>query len=86
MTRKRYIKLLMAEGYSRNLANAYAWTANLDGISYQQSYDKLMKEDKLYEMVMNTLGPSMKSIERVVKALTDGLSAFTTAFSEALKH
>lgn len=38
MTRKRYVKLLMGHGYSRNTANLCAYVLVL-GKTYQQDYD-----------------------------------------------
>ena len=38
MTRKRFVKLLMADGYSRNDAKEYAATANARKVSYKRSY------------------------------------------------
>ena len=38
MTRKRYIKLLMAAGYSRNEANQLAEWAVESGLSYRTAY------------------------------------------------
>lgn len=34
MTKKRFVKLLMSKGISRNKANFYAWYANAVGRSY----------------------------------------------------
>ena len=39
MTRKRYVKLLMGHGYSRNTANLYADRALATGRTYQQDYN-----------------------------------------------
>ena len=38
MTRKRFIKLLMSEGYSRNEAVDYACTFRRSGLSYSRMY------------------------------------------------
>lgn len=40
MTRKRYIKLLMASGCDRNTANAMARATIEDGDSYAQAYEE----------------------------------------------
>ena len=48
MTRKRYVKLLMAQGYSRNEANRSARYAVAEGGSYQEEYDDL--EEMLRKM------------------------------------
>lgn len=39
MTRKRYVKLLMGHGYSRNTANLYADRALATGRTYRQDYN-----------------------------------------------
>lgn len=38
MTRKRFIKLMMAEGYSRNEAREWAEGAAFSGVSYAELY------------------------------------------------
>lgn len=40
MTRKRYIKLIMAMGLSRNQARELAAVALADGMTYQDAYDR----------------------------------------------
>ena len=52
MTRKRYVKLLMSQGYSRNVANACARKVAKKGITYQQDYNEHL------EMARDLLGPS----------------------------
>lgn len=44
MTRKRYKKLIMAAGASRNEAEFWALDAWLRGIPYQQMYDTKLHE------------------------------------------
>lgn len=51
MTRKRYVKLLMSMGYSRNVANACARKVVEKGINYQQDYNERL------EMAQDLLGP-----------------------------
>ena len=38
MTRKRFVKLLMARGYDRNTANLMAQKAKSDGVTYADKY------------------------------------------------
>ena len=38
MTRKRFIRLLMAEGIQRNKANEIAWTTQKSGVPYADAY------------------------------------------------
>lgn len=41
MTRKRFIKLLMARGYERNEANDIAWEVVADGDRYARKYAEI---------------------------------------------
>lgn len=43
MTRKKFIKQLMAMGVKRNSARRLAATANAEGLAYQDAYDKAME-------------------------------------------
>ena len=38
MTRKRFIRLLMAEGVQRNKAHEVAWTTQKSGVSYADAW------------------------------------------------
>lgn len=38
MTRKRFIRLVMAEGIQRNKANEIAWTTQKSGVPYADAY------------------------------------------------
>lgn len=46
MTRKRFVKLLMAEGIGRNEANAAAEIARKNGESYERSYNLMIGAGK----------------------------------------
>lgn len=43
MTRKRFVKLLMAKGYGRNTAAAFAWTVERDHVSYAGTYENICR-------------------------------------------
>lgn len=47
MTRKRFCKLLMARGYSRNEVNRMAASYNLLGWTYADAYESRVKWDNL---------------------------------------
>lgn len=47
MTRKRFVKLLMAERFDRNEANLWADYYNTEGVSYADAY----KEMEVYRVV-----------------------------------
>lgn len=91
MTRKRFVKLLMSEGYSRNEANEVTKDA-LEGYSYEISYlvhsalrenPDLMSElvSKLYSLVANiaqTIIEVLPSvIQAIVAAMPDAVEAAT---------
>lgn len=96
MTRKRYVKLMMALGYSRNTANACARKVAKKGITYQQDYNEHL------EMALDLLGPSTfagasadmqrefrklseaagRALERMA-VVVDALAVGMRAFSEA---
>lgn len=42
MTRKRYVKIMLSYGISRNAANKEAMIAQRVGYSYQQFHDEVM--------------------------------------------
>lgn len=48
MTRKRYIKLLMSYGESRNLANERAYRCQAAGITYAEDYNRCKIGLQLY--------------------------------------
>lgn len=98
MTRKRYIKLLMAHGYSRNNANLCAMEIVEEGGSYQQEYDDLeevlRKFDDLADMraamqrfsqaIAEAIPGVVAAATRIVEALNASLLAFGNAFRAAM--
>lgn len=82
MTRKRFIKLMMADGYSRNEAMEVAQQVQGVG-SYVQTYLALH--------VLKTVPSLQAQIEqlaetcgRVIRAFADALGAFTRTFNESM--
>lgn len=98
MTRKRYVKLLMGRGYSRNEANIYAQDVVADGGSYQQDYDDmeemLRKFDNIADMqaamqrlsqaIAEAIPGFVAAATRAVEALNAWLSAFGEAYRAAM--
>lgn len=98
MTRKRYVKLLMGHGYSRNEANLIAQEIADEGGSYQQDYDDqeemLRKFDDLADMraamqrfsqaIAEAIPGVVAAATRMVEALNAGLLAFGEAFRAAM--
>lgn len=93
MTRKRYIKLKMAEGLSRNEAALNAREIVAEGLSYQEDYnsdlyatyfkqlhplDYAVLEEAVANMV-NTIRPE---IERISRAICKGIDAFMAEMRE----
>ena len=100
MTRKRYIKLLMAQGVSRNEAQAYAREVVAEGISYQQDYDEIIafaapfdKAGIAYrnaveaiKRIMDEVFPAfIEAVKKMSEAAAAGLEAFTEAFRKVME-
>lgn len=58
MTRKKFIKQLMAMGFKRNSARRLAATANAEGLAYQDAYDKAM-EITFVRLLQRAIGESL---------------------------
>ena len=95
MTRKRYVKLLMAQGVSRNLANACAASVVQRRVSYQSDYPRtaaLFKSlysfdaAKLAAALSDAVSGFVSSFQRAVKALAAGFDAFGKAYRSALEE
>lgn len=63
MTRKRFVKLLMADGYSRNKANIVATAARNSGIGYKPAYKA--------EMALSATKLSLKNVD--ISAVCDAI-------------
>ena len=96
MTRKRYIKLKMAEGLSRNEAALNAKEIVAEGCSYQADYDADLYDAAYAQLYPNeaafreavetlcaTILPEMtRAISRIARALNNAIEAFTAAMRE----
>ena len=93
MTKKRYIKLLMAQGRSRNYANERAQeVANAGGsCSYEEAYALSYALDRTnWIAATHQLGEVIESITasmiKVVNAVAAGIAAFGEAFRDAYEN
>jgi hypothetical protein len=82
MTRKKFVKQLMAMDYSRNEAEAQAYTCTRMGASYEQAlewvkigYRSRSYLDKLGAHLAKAVQPAVKTAEEIVKKFTDAVSA-----------
>lgn len=67
MTRKKFIKQLMALGLKRNSARRMAATANAEGLAYQDAYDKTM-EAWFVRLLQRAIGESLAGAALVAGA------------------
>ena len=93
MTKKRYIKLLMAQGHSRNEANGYAReVADAGGsCSYEEAYALSYALDRTnWISAAHQLGEVIESITasiiKAVNAAAAGIAAFGEAFRDAYEN
>lgn len=93
MTKKRYIKLLMAQGRSRNYANECAQEVAAAGgsCSYEEAYALSYALDRTnWVSAAHQLGEAIESITasmiKVVNAVAAGIAAFGEAFRDAYEN
>lgn len=67
MTRKRFVKLLMADGYSRNKANSIARETSAEGVSYSIKYVCLW----VVNACPDVTGMTNAAIEKMVDVIVD---------------
>ena len=88
MTRKRFVKLAMANGYSRNSANRIAEKVPTSGKTYADAYTALLAVKKLWAALVPAMTETVerltKAFSKVAKALSEGVSAFSKAYSAAM--
>lgn len=84
MKRKKFVKMLMADGYTRNTANAMAEIVVNKGQSYQKAYDALTYFGKIKKSLINGIVPIAKEIEKIVKAVSAGVQAFSDKFRQEI--
>lgn len=87
MTRKRFVKLLMAKGYDRNEANATAEYARMSGRSYAEAYKV---HPASVSNLMDIIGPALHNfgvqLEKMANALSKAVAAFGEAYKDAMEE
>lgn len=88
MTRKRYIKLLMSHGVSRNQANEMAQETSMM-YSYEKGYRmwKLVNDlDSPLKSIGEAASRMTESLGRIVSAIGVAASAFSSALTVAMQQ
>lgn len=85
MTRKRFVKLLMAQGYSRNAANFCAAAVVADGGSYREEWQCIEEGHREFEAIVQPPAKLREAVERFGNAIVEGIGAFVRAFGAALE-
>ena len=85
MTRKRFVKLLMAKGYSRNTANGMATLAQAKGYSYEKAYRGETAIPNLVDSLAPAIAAMAETIGKMAAALAAGFSAFGEAYRAAME-
>lgn len=71
MTRKKFVKQLMAMGYQRNAAEAVAIFARIEGRTYEQYLQK-EKQDQGFHAALEKLKTGLnEALAHIAKAITD---------------
>lgn len=83
MTRKRFIKLLMASGYSRNEACATARLVPGDS-TYANTYATIMVM-KAIPSLSDAISSMAETVGRLCAAVTEGVAAFIEAFNNSME-
>lgn len=86
MTRKRFVKLLMAKGYDRNLANDMAMVAQKKGYRYEKAYCVATGIPDLVDNLAPAIVNLVKTVSKLATALGAGVSAFAEAYAASMKQ
>lgn len=81
MTRKRFVKLMMAEGYSRNSANALARQVVKEGISYHKGYRAVTAWSRLTKKLKEALVPFTEAVRKIGQAFAEVSRAAKQAYT-----
>ena len=88
MTRKRFIKLLMSQGYDRNGANAMAEFVRAKNQPYATGYKaaKVSRElvDYTLPKLVEIMEPIAEQLKKIAKACSAAIDAFGRAYREEL--
>ena len=83
MTRKRFVKLVMGRGYSRDEANSKARAAVSAGVTYEQAYFAVRCEDGDSE-ALEAVQAVCERIAAAVQSITEAAMAAAQAITAAL--
>lgn len=97
MTRKRFVKLLMADGYSRNEANTLAADARSCGLKYSNAYKaesaisaaKLNLKDIDFSAICDAIRNLVEFAVDIASAIAKAATAFAETYTkemEAINH
>ena len=86
MTRKRFVKLCMARGYSRNEAQELALDARQKGHSYAEAMGIMDASRVVLPQLAEYIAGAITEMGRVAAATAEGLVAALEAFSSAFKR
>ena len=75
MTRKRFVKLLMADGYSRNDANSIARDTSAEGWTYSLKYYFLQAVNSFPEITVMPTRTIVKMVDLIVETLPSMIQA-----------
>lgn len=92
MTRKRFVKLLMSEGLSRNEANSIAADARISGLAYSTAYKSVQVTHDLglnpkcfdIDAVCDAIGKVAADVTKIVNALVAAFGAFAKTFNKEM--
>lgn len=85
MKKKRFKKLLMSKGVSRNDAEFYSKNVVSEGKTYKEVYLIYSTALKL-NVNINSLTQGFKAIQTVAKSVVSACSAFIKAFNDTMKE
>lgn len=90
MTRKRFVKLLMAKGYSRNDANEIAEGAREDGSTYAEGFDQVTRLLPAFQDIMprivEAIQVTVDAIWKMSCAMVEATKAFCDTFQDAMSR
>lgn len=85
MTRKKFVKLLMAKGYSRNDANSVAASVQERRLTYDAAYGIYCVFPDAAAMMQEAFEKLAKTVQKMVSAFFDAAAAFNDAFRESME-
>ena len=83
MTRKRFVKLLMSKGVSRNQANSIAQQYISEGLSYESGY-RIWKVSHSLKDPITQIGEVVNRATAAIQSLASAIGAAASAFSSVL--